>query len=240
VEERAAATLDPDVAEALVKEHYAEHYRAWIDEPVDTRFSLGERLLARTKDDPLRGQILRVVTVYVSEERRGGERALEITFAFDALGADLPSLVPYEIPAGSESSVCEFLDSVAPPPPATEPPTPDVSPVRGAAPAGHQCHPLRDQLGRDAGGAHGAAAGPEEAEVATRAGPAAPIPSTSFRVRSTSGACGASRSWSGPPEAGRCCRGSWCAVTGVARRRGGPIRSCGESSRTGRGRTWRW
>jgi len=25
VEERAAATLDPDVAEALVKEHYAEH-----------------------------------------------------------------------------------------------------------------------------------------------------------------------------------------------------------------------
>ncbi len=42
------------------------------------------------------------------------------------------------------------------------------------------------------------------------------------------------------PLGHRCCRGSWCAVTGVARRRGGPIRSCGESSRTGRGRTWRW
>jgi hypothetical protein len=93
--------------------------------------SLGERLLARTKDDPLRGQILRVVTVYVSEERRGGDRALEITFAFDALGAELPSLVPYAVPAGSESSVREFLDWVAPPPPATDPPTPDVSPVRG-------------------------------------------------------------------------------------------------------------
>jgi hypothetical protein len=88
-------------------------------------------LLARTKDDPLRGQILRVATVYVSDERRAGDRALEITFAFDALGADLPSLVRYGVPAGSESSVREFLDSVAPPPPATEPPTPDVSPVRG-------------------------------------------------------------------------------------------------------------
>ena len=93
--------------------------------------SLGERLLARTTDDPLRGQILRVVTVYVTEVRRGEDRALEITIALDALGADLPSLVRYEVPAGTEASVRSFLDSVAPPPPVADPPLPDVNPVRG-------------------------------------------------------------------------------------------------------------
>jgi hypothetical protein len=93
--------------------------------------SLGERLLARTVDDPLRGQILRVVTAYVTEVRRGEERALEIVIALDALGADLPSLVRYELPAGSESSVRAFLDSVAAAPPVTDPPVADVNPVRG-------------------------------------------------------------------------------------------------------------
>lgn len=93
--------------------------------------SLGERLLARTTDDPLRGQILRVVTVYVTEVRRGEERALEIELALDALGADLPSLVRYEVPAGTEASVRMFLDSLAPAPPVADPPLPDVNPVRG-------------------------------------------------------------------------------------------------------------
>jgi hypothetical protein len=32
--ESSGPTLDPDVAEALVADHYARHYRAWIDEPV--------------------------------------------------------------------------------------------------------------------------------------------------------------------------------------------------------------
>ena len=92
--------------------------------------SLGERLLARTKDDPLRGQILRVLTVYLTEVRRGEDRALEIVLALDALGADLPSLVRYEVP-GAEASVRAFLDGVAPPPPVADPPLPDVNPVRG-------------------------------------------------------------------------------------------------------------
>ena len=93
--------------------------------------SLGERLLARTKDDPLRGQLLRVVTAYVIEVGSGDGRTLEITLALDALGADLPSLVRYEVPAGTEASVRAFLDAVAPPPPVTDPPVPDVNPVRG-------------------------------------------------------------------------------------------------------------
>src|SRR4029077_9539049 len=82
--------------------------------------SLGERVLARTKDDPLRGQILRVLTAYVTEKRRGEDRALDITLALDALGADLPSLIRYEVPAGTEASVRAFLDSVAPPPPVAD------------------------------------------------------------------------------------------------------------------------
>lgn len=93
--------------------------------------SLGERLLARTEGDALRGQILRVITVYVTENRRGDERALEITFALDALGADLPSLVRFEAPASSASSLRAFLDSVAPPLPVTDPPIPDANPTRG-------------------------------------------------------------------------------------------------------------
>jgi hypothetical protein len=93
--------------------------------------SLGERLLARTKDDPLRGQILRVVTVYVTEARREEARVLEIVLALDALGADLPSLVRYEVPAGTEASVRSFLDLAAPPPTDADPPLPDANPVRG-------------------------------------------------------------------------------------------------------------
>lgn len=92
--------------------------------------SLGERLLARSAGDPLRGQILRVITVYVTERHRDDGRALSIVLAFDALGADLPSLVRKELPAGDETSVRAFLDSVAPRPVA-DPELRDTSPLRG-------------------------------------------------------------------------------------------------------------
>ena len=91
---------------------------------------LGERLLARRPDDPLRGQILRVVTAYVTERPGGAGRVLSIAFAFDALGADLPSLVRYEVPAGDAQSLRAFLDSVAPRVVA-EPEVRDSSPARG-------------------------------------------------------------------------------------------------------------
>jgi SEC-C motif len=92
--------------------------------------SLGERLLARAPDDPLRGRILRVATVYVTERHRGGGRVLSIVFAFDALGVDLPSLVRYEVPADHERSVRAFLESVAPRSVA-EAEVRDSSPARG-------------------------------------------------------------------------------------------------------------
>jgi hypothetical protein len=79
---------------------------------------------------PLAGQILEVATVYVTEELREVGRALDVVFALDALGSDLPELVRYEIPLGDEAPVSGYLDEVAPLPP-IEPAPPDTSPVRG-------------------------------------------------------------------------------------------------------------
>jgi hypothetical protein len=110
---------DVDVAGGELRVPFPSFAIAFTDRHA---LSLGERLLARTKDDPLRGQILRVLTVYVTEVRRGEDRVLEIAFALDALGADLPSLMRYHVAAGTEASVRAFLDSVAPPPPVTDPP----------------------------------------------------------------------------------------------------------------------
>lgn len=77
--------------------------------------SLGERLLARRAGDPLRGQVLRAITVFVTEHVAAG-RTLRIALAIDALGADLPSLVVHHVPAGEGTSLEEFLSTVSPAP----------------------------------------------------------------------------------------------------------------------------
>jgi hypothetical protein len=92
--------------------------------------SLAERMLAAREGSPLAGQILEVATVYVTEEHREVGRALDVVFALDALGSDLPELVRYEIPLADEAPVSGYLDEVAPLPP-IEPAPPDTSPVRG-------------------------------------------------------------------------------------------------------------
>jgi hypothetical protein len=76
--------------------------------------ALGERLLSRNTQDPLHGQILHVATVYMTEEHHGARRLLAVTFAFDALGADLPSLVRYQVPVDDDGSLRAFLESLAP------------------------------------------------------------------------------------------------------------------------------
>ena len=88
--------------------------------------ALGERLLSRNTQDPLHGQILRVATVYATEEHHGARRLLEVTFAFDALGADLPSLVSYQVPV-DDGSLRTFLESIAP---HVDPVVRDASPER--------------------------------------------------------------------------------------------------------------
>jgi len=92
--------------------------------------SLAERLLSRRADDPLRGQILRVATAYVTERHRADGRSLAVVFALDALGADLPSLIRYEVPADDDASVRAILDAVAPRL-ALVPEVRDTSPARG-------------------------------------------------------------------------------------------------------------
>ncbi|MCC6130677.1 MAG: SEC-C domain-containing protein [Acidobacteria bacterium] len=86
---------------------------AFSDRPT---LSLGERLLCREKSSPLRGQILRVLTVYVNERLTGEGRSIDLVFALDALGADLPALVAREIPATADSSLAALLDLPGPEP----------------------------------------------------------------------------------------------------------------------------
>lgn len=92
--------------------------------------SLAERLLARQQDCVLAGQYLRVATVFVTEYRAGDDRVLQICFALDTLGADLPFLVTHRIPLKEEQQVEPYLDSIAPTP-LIEPAVPDANPLRG-------------------------------------------------------------------------------------------------------------
>ena len=92
--------------------------------------SLAERLVARQRDCPLAGQYLRVATVFVTEYQTGEERTLQICFALDALGADLPHLVPHRLPVKEERKVESYLDAIAPHPP-IEPVVPHANPLRG-------------------------------------------------------------------------------------------------------------
>jgi len=92
--------------------------------------SLAERMLAGAGSCPLSGQLLRVATVYVTEERLGEARTLEIHFALDALGVDLPYLVHHTIALDEDSAVETHLDAVAPRI-TVEPAIPDSNPLRG-------------------------------------------------------------------------------------------------------------
>jgi len=64
------------------------------------------------------------------QRQRGDARELEICFAFDALGADLPVLVRHVIALADDLPVQAYLDAIAPLP-AIDPPPPDTSPIRG-------------------------------------------------------------------------------------------------------------
>ncbi len=92
--------------------------------------SLAERALSREDNCPASGHILKVATVYVTEDHRGDRRVLELTFAFDALGADLPTLLRHEIPLEDETPVQGYLDGVDPLPVVEAAPV-DANPTRG-------------------------------------------------------------------------------------------------------------
>jgi hypothetical protein len=118
---------DLDVTGSELRVPFASFAVVFTDRHV---LSLAERVLSREENCPSSGHILRVATVYVTEEHRGDQRVLDITFALDALGADLPALVRHEVVLDDGAPVQRYLDAVAPLP-VVEPMPVDANPVRG-------------------------------------------------------------------------------------------------------------
>ncbi|MHB8874527.1 MAG: hypothetical protein ACYC8T_12635, partial [Myxococcaceae bacterium] len=118
---------DLDVVGRELRVPFASFALVFTDRHV---LSLAERMLAAGPECPLSGQLLRVATVYVTEQHAGEDRSLELCFALDALGADPPHLVRHALPLKEEGKVEAYLDAVAPQV-AVEPAVPDTDPVRG-------------------------------------------------------------------------------------------------------------
>jgi hypothetical protein len=94
--------------------------------------SLVERLLAGDPTCPLAGQMLRVATVYVREERGEGGRVLRIGFAPDALGSDPPHLVEHAVSLPADARVQVIPDADRPlPVRGGERPVPIARPLPG-------------------------------------------------------------------------------------------------------------
>lgn len=66
--------------------------------------SLGERLLSK-RGGALAGNLLRVVTIFVTERHIDARRTLDLMFAFDALGDDLPDLVHHTLDVSDDAPV---------------------------------------------------------------------------------------------------------------------------------------
>jgi hypothetical protein len=92
--------------------------------------SLAERMLSTGTKSPLSGHYLRVATVYLREERHDSNRALRVSFVFDALGADPPHLITHEIPLREDSPIRLFPENSAQPV-VTGSDVPDANPLRG-------------------------------------------------------------------------------------------------------------
>jgi hypothetical protein len=92
--------------------------------------SLAERMLSYDGQCPVAGHFLKAATVYVVEEGSDSSRGLRVGFALDALGADPPYLVAYEVPLTEEARIRRFLDDLAPQA-VTYPRVPDSDPLRG-------------------------------------------------------------------------------------------------------------
>ncbi len=105
------ASTDLDVQGKQLRAPFASFALVFTDRHV---LSLGERLLARRADCPLRGRYLRALTVFATEFGRGDERRLDLCFAFDALGADLPLMEEHTVPLHGEDRLQDWLGSVAP------------------------------------------------------------------------------------------------------------------------------
>ncbi len=77
------------------------------------RFTLGiaERMLSADSDCALRGRILRIATVYVTEVPAGSARGVRLAFTFDALAGQWPYLVVRDLHVEPQASLDAILES---------------------------------------------------------------------------------------------------------------------------------
>jgi hypothetical protein len=129
VDESLAYTLDQtdlDVAGRELRAPFPSFALVFTDRHV---LSQAERTVAAGPSCPVAGHLLRVATVFVTEHSTGESRTLELAFALDTLGADLPHVVRHSLRLKGDEKVEAYLDRVAPRV-AGEPTLPDSNPLR--------------------------------------------------------------------------------------------------------------
>jgi len=129
VDESLAYTLDQTDLDAVGRElrvPFPSFALVFTDRHV---LSLAERVVAAGPACPVAGHLLRVLTVFVTEHRTGEDRAVDLSFALDTLGADLPHLIRHELVLKEDSKVETYLDTVAPRID-VQPAVPDSNPLR--------------------------------------------------------------------------------------------------------------
>jgi hypothetical protein len=109
--------LDETTADAsadLLRLPFASFALVFTDRPF---LGMVERLLAAEHDTPVNGQRLRAVTVYIADapgQRREGERAVRVTLAIDAIGADWPYLLSRVLPIDPGKCVSDLVEAYLP------------------------------------------------------------------------------------------------------------------------------
>lgn len=129
VDESLAYTLDHtdlDVVGRELRAPFPSFALIFTDRHV---LSLAERTVAAGPRCPVAGHLLRVATVFVTEHSTGDRRTLELAFALDTLGTDLPHVVRHALRLEEDQKVEAYLDRVAPRV-AVEPALPDANPLR--------------------------------------------------------------------------------------------------------------
>lgn len=96
------AQTDIEIPASDLRAPFASFALVFTDRHV---LSLGERLLSKRAGSPLAGLILRVATAYVTERHGEAGRTLDLCFAFDALGDDLPELVHHSLALADDTQV---------------------------------------------------------------------------------------------------------------------------------------
>lgn len=197
--------------------------------------SIGERLLSRRVKSALRGLILRVATVYVTQRGDEADRALDLNFAFDALGDDLPELISHTLTLHGEASLQTLLSEddlnmLADPPVATANPLHGLIKVIVNA----MLYATSSGVATEARSGEKASTSQTAACRANRHRRECLLPARRDRHHAGSQAANIV-----PYRRGqRCSAGAWCADTGAELRKPATTNDFAGSHLIGKGRTW--